>query len=110
MKLRIYLKNLESKFSSKEIADSLCDGAFLQKFDSTQEEVEELYDYYSKLAIKYTLEIHHRSVATINFGHPEHDLRATVKASTLWSLLREAKKRNFDFEFYQAYARCKNYL
>lgn len=46
MNLKTYLEKSESEFSLIEILYSLCDGEFLAKFDTTQEEVENLYDYY----------------------------------------------------------------
>lgn len=46
MNLKEYLEQVESSFSTQEILAALCDGEFLSKFKTTQDEVEELYDYY----------------------------------------------------------------
>jgi hypothetical protein len=52
--------------------------------------------------MKYTLEIHHYYPATINSGHPRHDLRDVVVADSLWGLLRLSIERHYEAEFWCA--------
>jgi hypothetical protein len=55
--------------------------------------------------MKYVLEIHHWLPASLSTGHDKDDLQRTIKAPTLWALLRKARRAGYEAEFWRAVKR-----